>query len=305
MNVDNENQNKSESPANEHPNNQKTQNSEDNRRYQCGECEFRAETNIAYQVHTESHRSQKLSCDECNYVAINKKDFTRHKRNIHTEKATQDNKEYQENRESPNEEHYENEDRGDKEQISEHEIFKCNECEFRANTNIAYRLHLETHRSRNLSCEECSYSAIHKKDLARHNRNMHTAQTIYACKLCDFSTQEKVEFHEHCTSAHTNRHESRTFNRTFRGKSSLNCNQCSYIANDIKDLRRHENTMHWTSSAPTSPEPTFSTPSPEATTTFTPTEATFHCPGGCDALQKSFEHEDALALHMLYHHTTQ
>ena len=169
-----------------------------------------------------------------------------------------------------------------------------------------------SHSSQNLSCDACSYNAIHIQDLGRHKRSMHPVQTYYSCKLCDYCSTDKSEFQEHCKVAHIN--ETRIFNRS---RSAIHrCDLCSYNPLNINDLRRHIQTMHNTSSKKNQSnerKQVYSSMKPSSTENSSahPFQSSsesakdFHCPGGCTSVIKRFGHKDELELHMSFYHTTQ
>ena len=197
-------------------------------------------------------------------------------------------------------------------QNREGSAFECKYCEFTTTEKISLNLHMETH---NISCDNCSYIAIHPQDLRRHKQTMHATQKNYVCKQCDFFSLDGNEFEEHCKEAHVKVQETRVF---FRKVSELpKCEKCSYRGANPQDMIRHMKSMHKAplqrSRIPTSSGDSSSSPSPATPSKPTPSASSgmmsprkdFHCNGPCDAINKSFAHRDEYDLHMSYYHTTQ
>ena len=93
------------------------------------------------------------------------------------------------------------------------------------------------------------------------------------------------------------------------------CDLCSYKTSHQHDLMRHKNGMHKnrtnennssrSSSLPrdqgSPPSPPFS-PSPPSPPSPPRRSGQFQCQGSCSSLQKTFEHQDELDLHMSFFH---
>ena len=197
------------------------------------------------------------------------------------------------------------------ENTSEELRLRCQQCEFVTENRISFNIHMVSHFSSNISCDKCSYCAIHEKDLGRHMKNMHASPKHLSCKLCDFYTVEESEFKEHCRQAHNN--ETRIFSRSMNVTNK--CHLCSYHPTNRNDLRRHIQSMH----GKTLSEKNSSTkdqvssackvikdsPSKQPESSSSSSEMEFHCPGGCTPLVKSFVHKEELELHLSYFHASQ
>ena len=114
--------------------------------------------------------------------------------------------------------------------------------------------------------------AIHEHDLRRHKSTMHGIK--YSCNQCGYKTESVHNLKTHVRNEHVH---TRTY---FAAKRPL-------ISNKFQGIR-----------GPTTPAETEnSAPSPPSTSTL------FHCHGPCSSVEKTFDHEDKLSLHMQYYHT--
>ena len=112
------------------------------------------------------------------------------------------------------------------------------------------------------ACNQCSYKAIHNKDLNRHELQMHgqaLPSEVYACHECDYSTQYNDRLRRHAQIMHakqqsrmfyssSNRRDCHANNTGSRkidiGKSTsedpLQCNSCNFKTTVIEELRIHK-----------------------------------------------------------------
>ena len=106
-------------------------------------------------------------------------------------------------------------------------------------------------------CKNCSYKAIHQKDLSRHESQMHGTTEepqVFGCDKCDYSTQYDYRLKKHCQIKHAQ--QSRYFFSSSRTGGSqktssaklgesfsdnfLPCNSCDFKTKIIDELRSHK-----------------------------------------------------------------
>ena len=84
---------------------------------------------------------------------------------------------------------------------------------------------MNKHRTKHhMKCNECSYHAVHSKDLRRHTNSMHL-QTV-PCDLCHYEAKNKNDLQSHKNDQH--------IEETF-----ISCNFCEYLAQNHDDLQKH------------------------------------------------------------------
>ena len=120
------------------------------------------------------------------------------------------------------------------------------------------------------ACDMCSYNAIHEYDLRRHKNTMHGIKS--SCNQCEYKTESLHDLKMHIRNEHVN---TRTYFASRRSPTSTK----------FQDTSGHNTNAETSASASPS------------------TSNLFHCHGPCSSLEKTFDHEDELNLHMQYYHT--
>ena len=171
-------------------------------------------------------------------------------------------------------------------------IFACNVCEFETTTKRDLKQHTEhCHEivDDTLQCNQCSYMAIHMKDLNRHVLQMHTNDDIdevFHCDNCEYSTQYQNKLNEHVKTTHPQRRI-----RIFYSKRRTNNTKSTTIHQE----RKHEEVK----SNPKHPFPNFKTASAMAPGPENVGEKTLRC----QECKKCMKHEDELKLHTEFYHS--
>ena len=170
-----------------------------------------------------------------------------------------------------------------------------------------------------LACNQCSYSAIHLRDLKRHELQMHgTADEIFLCNVCDYSTQYESNLRKHVQFSHEQ--SSRYFVSSSRKRQTqttkghrnnqegttggfsiepLTCNSCDFQSKSIQELRNHKKQnvktrQPFPGSQHVSRPPAFKGENKQGTND---TDL------NCEKCKKTFNHKDMLNLHLEYFHS--
>ena len=212
--------------------------------------------------------------------------------------------------------------------------FMCELCDFESTEKTLMKTHIEScvlpgsdnklensfgESSDCLACKQCSYKAIHTRDLKRHEAQMHCSDEsleVYSCKECEYSTQFESRLKKHASYKHMQ--QSRCFYSSFRrsetkstnedGKSvkssgsfsnvPLTCQSCDYTTKSIEELRNHksnhtkQNEQPRVKKNPTKPSRAYDEYE---------TSRKGSCLN-CDDCEKPFLHNDEYQLHMDFFH---
>ena len=130
------------------------------RTYSCDVCDDEFPQKSNLQKHKEESHGNLLKCDTCNFTATNDANLEVHKRK-HMEQ------------------------------------FTCSGCNFK----FGSKSQLSEHRCKyHIKCKECSYYAIHSKDLRRHFTIMHPQKL--SCDLCPHKAKNNAELQNHKNDMH-------------------------------------------------------------------------------------------------------
>ena len=207
-------------------------------------------------------------------------------------------------------------------------VYVCNECDYETTSKDDHKKHTVKHnetevpRIKNtqiddsLSCKQCSYIAIHNRDLRRHELYMHTLdeEQVFYCNRCNYSTQHQDKLHDHVKNTHI-KQRARTFysrkgiyQRNSAEESKLKsstsdqpikCTFCDYRTTIIEDLRSHKR-KHEVKSKPKFPFPAFSTvPTYINHEDEDKNNEEIH---NCHKCGKKMQHGDEVKLHMEFYH---
>ena len=132
--------------------------------YSCNFCESEFETKMNLNDHIQKTHAghQSLKCDICNFTTSQESSIKAHM-----------------------------------ETHSHRQYIHCKLCEFQANTEDDLRTHMYYHHWK---CQDCSYHAIHMKDLRRHRNTMHTLPKN--CLSCSYVAQNDFDLKRHQFSTH-------------------------------------------------------------------------------------------------------
>ena len=160
--------------------------------------------------------------------------------------------------------------------------FNKHDCECVTTTKEHHREHKEIYHKANrandesLFCSQCSYFAIHERDLNRHVLQMHVTdvEEIFHCNKCEYSTQYQNKLDDHINTTHLQQ-QSRIFyskrganKQKIKEKSNeristsdkpIKCTYCDYKTTIIEDLRSHKRKHE--QAKPRHPFPSFTTAS--------------------------------------------
>ena len=170
-------------------------------------------------------------------------------------------------------------------------VYVCSLCDEEHNKKDNLNEHIRiAHTIKNndhLRCIQCSYIAIHEKDLRRHVWQMHSPDDdeIMYCNACDFSTQYESNLNEHIENTHKFR------TRYFHSNSRL------------RNRRVTQNlpTIHM--KAPSKAHAMNRDSSEKCSMVDTLTADTHNSGLKCNKCNKWFTCEDEFKLHMEYYHS--
>lgn len=108
-------------------------------------------------------------------------------------------------------------------------VYSCDQCDYKATTNVDFRKHHQTHTRVRYYCDQCEYHTGWKKDLKKHQQCKHEGVRV-SCNLCEYVAYDKGMLRKH----HQIKHEGIRYS----------CNQCEYQATRKPDLKRHIKSKH-------------------------------------------------------------
>ena len=182
--------------------------------FECDECQFKTKDKMELTEHKETltplscaickfetrnlseleeHRSkhmQRLCCMECNFQTTCSEDLVSH-------------------------------------QSSHIKILSCTKCSYKTINNDDLAMHMDKHGTK---CDQCSYHAIHKRDLNRHKRTMHMQEQRFNCDLCAYTANSSDQFKVHKES--------------HRRDVPFHCEKCNFTTSSRSELHEHHVTKH-------------------------------------------------------------
>ena len=102
----------------------------------------------------------------------------------------------------------------------------CNFCTFKARTEIELNIHIKDMHQK---CQDCSYHAIHSKDLRRHRNTMHKLPPN--CKYCTFTARNDYDMEKHQSVMHSN-------------DIPIPCDKCKFSAKSQGEMNNHRAIEH-------------------------------------------------------------
>ena len=219
-------------------------------------------------------------------------------------------------------------------------IYLCEICDYEAVDKACIKKHNESvHKPKlnkqkkhdkskdteDLSCKQCSYKAIHCRDLNRHENQMHTQKefnSILLCDDCEYSTQCKDTLRKHIQSIHVE--PSRYFYSTSKKKDPrptsekksyaeaagsfssdpLPCNLCDFKTKSIANLRNHKDEHQKQTRRPR--HPFRNSEKSQGPPTFNGCENVSNISGTnlkCEKCKLFLTHKDELKLHNEFFHS--
>ena len=147
-------------------------------------------------------------------------------------------------------------------------------------------------------CDSCSYKAINSNDLRRHQVGMH--KKPLKCNNCEFESLNPHdgthvrEEHRLPRTFHSRQMDQTTRNGKFRNFESASSTSRPEASSQTSPTEGRGPTS---SSRPETSSNTSSTEDRES--------PKYHCQGSCSSLQKTFDKQDELELHMEFYHKEQ
>ena len=213
-----------------------------------------------------------------------------------------------------------------------HSIYICEICEEEFPTKLSLKKHKESiHENKEpktpkqsihtqsyayLKCKQCSYVAVHMKDLTRHINQMH--EEVFMCTRCDFSTQYDGRLKEHVKLVHEqssryfyssdrnykkqqNTRQPNAYQESFSNEP-IKCNSCEYETTSIPELRKHK-AEHIKQQGPKHPFSNQMYASNQQNFTgYNKSKEINKEDYNCDDCEMYFEEKDKFGLHMEFFH---
>ena len=110
---------------------------------------------------------------------------------------------------------------------------------------------LKSEKSGQYKCEECDYRANSRKYLRKHHEKNHLGLVKYGCSFCDYKRYHKNTVRHHIENKHLESEEAkvvRLWDTSFKKKSligQLKCIECEYSTNTKFALKRHFDELHF------------------------------------------------------------
>ncbi|XP_045782710.1 zinc finger protein OZF-like [Maniola jurtina] len=167
----------------------------------------------------DSHTGDTLSCDDCSYKTVNKRNLL-----VHIQTHTK--------------------------------LYFCEHCDYKGPSANELARHAKTHTGEKpFSCIWCDYKYSWASSLKRHMRT-HTGEKPYSCNHCDYkcSTASYLKAHkmthtgekpfscDHCDYKCSQKNHLKTHMRTHTGAKPFACTQCESKFSTAGHLKSHINT---------------------------------------------------------------
>lgn len=214
----------------------------------CPRCDKHFTTKEKLDAHIrEIHIQLHLSCSQCNFEALKKRDLMRHVRNSHGTNLQHDS--------------------------ANGASIKCNLCDqvFMNNRNLQRHVRVLHKKILPFICDKCEYKAGEERQLTRHMKRVHDgifeseARPILKCPKCDYTTNwGKSKITNHIKTVHDKIKDFKCPSCDFccsqRGNLRLHIEQvhnkirrfsclvegCKYKSNFKNDITKHNKTVHGT-----------------------------------------------------------
>ena len=250
--------------------------------FACIKCEFISVTRNDLSNHITETHPRLYSCNKCDFTSSKSTDIKEHKTKTHPPV-----------------------------------ILKCEKCDFETEHNNQFEKHKKTiHKDPKYPCAKCSYKAIHSNDLRRHQTTMHEPKTQpqHACNSCSYKAIHENDLRRHKGTMH--------------GGIKDSCYRCGYESESLPNLKMHIRTEHRntrtfyaargttrrdisTASSNSSYSRTYAQvlasdiPSSKSHDNSRPDNILLQCHGPCTSIEKTFDHQDKLELHMKFYHASE
>ena len=176
--------------------------------YACKMCDFKAARSNILKRHMITHREDNpFKCDICGFNAAFKLELNRHKATEHAGIGG----------------HLQG--LGGKPAGIGGPPYKCNLCDFVAETYGHFSLHVMTHTGEKpYKCDVCNYSTVWPSTFKRHKMK-HTGEKRFQCNVCGFTCIQSAHFKSHMKK-HT-------------GEKPYMCEWCAYTSSSLACLKTH------------------------------------------------------------------
>ncbi|NXU99774.1 ZN142 protein, partial [Cettia cetti] len=191
--------------------------------YSCPVCEEKFRLSQALKEHLKSHKAEpkRLSCfhGDCNYCAVDRKEFVRHLKDAHGIKAVE---------------------------------CKYHACSLLFGTAEAMEAHRKTHYA--FHCQQCDFICSNKHVFRKHKKQGHPGSEQLQCSFCPYATFNPVEFHDHVGKMHANEKIHKCTECAFAtahkrvlirhmllhtGEKPHKCELCDFTCRDVSYLSKH------------------------------------------------------------------
>ncbi|CAH1250445.1 ZNF91 [Branchiostoma lanceolatum] len=218
----------------------------DDKLFKCGECSYSTFRKGDLARHEIKHTGDMpFKCDECSYGTVRKSDLEKHKI-VHTKTFSCELCDYKTPYKSGFSRHLMKDHGQSSDQVglkkdgTRIKVFKCEECSFSARKKTELALHERKHTSKKpFTCDQCDYSTPRKSDLVLH-KTRHTGDMPFKCDECSYATTRKSSLvrHKMTHSSAENIDQAGGMKDSTRNKP-FKCTECSYSTGRKRELARH------------------------------------------------------------------
>ena len=169
------------------------------KKFKCEICEFECYEKRNFKRHMDEHLpdDDKLKCDYCTYVTPHKDVLDRHIEYSHKNRRKGTNN-------SRN----------------------CVLCNYVADSNYEYKLHIANNHRGQLKCEFCDFETHERKCMGEHRERCGPNVKLLHCYKCDeFKTSTIIVLAKHLNTVH--------------GKNTK-CDKCDFVTKEVSYMRKHE-----------------------------------------------------------------
>ena len=143
-----------------------------NQLYKCPQCDHKTINEYSHRIHMRGHElNTSFACTICAKLFVIERDLKLHMRLHNGQRKTQK--------------------------------IPCPECKKECKSKNDLSAHMFIHTGEMpFKCRICSSQFRHYSSLTKHFKKIHPNETVYYCGICDFRSNEKIEFKRHNTSVH-------------------------------------------------------------------------------------------------------